>query len=340
MEYSFCFANPNVPGLMQALIGPSTVTIPMAIVLSMILVKARYNFQQIFSVVVILAGLIVAFWPSIQPYINHSQPLNKAATGTLFWNMMFVLGSVPSAVLNVYEEKAFSEQPIHMAHLLAWSTLWQMLTIFISFPLDAIPGFGTASSFKDIFEHQRQAFMCLAKYPESEIPACVASASAGQPCECDLAWLYLFLFTLAYVLSSFFVLGVVKYGNATFSFIVGAISVPLTEFAFAWEWLMGANNVEALTFWNYISLAVLLIGVIMYRIFDRKVHQAHSNTDVKLYYESIKNNDGKFSTTEPIKSLRASVMPGYSTIQMNLFVKTEYPELNPNAEATSYYTYP
>jgi hypothetical protein len=87
------------------------------------------------------------------------------------------------------------------------------------------------------------------------------------------------MFVLFYVLSSFFVLGVVKYGNASFSFIVGTISTPLSEFAFSWRFLMG-DQVESISPYNYGALVALLIGVVIYRIFDSKVLGSASTTQV------------------------------------------------------------
>jgi hypothetical protein len=39
-----------------------------------------------------------------------------------------------------------------------------MLAIFLSFPVDMIPGFGTSKSFDDIFTNQWNALKCLGGY--------------------------------------------------------------------------------------------------------------------------------------------------------------------------------
>jgi len=77
----------------------------------------------------------------------------------------------------------------------------------------------------------------------------------------------------------FFTLGVVKYGNAAFSFLVATLSTPLTEFAFAWPWLVQAEF-QPISIYNYISLAILVIGVIIYRIFERGINHAQSPQDI------------------------------------------------------------
>ncbi len=95
---------------------------------------------------VIIGGVIIALWPSINPNGN------KIDVGPVFWNVIFLLGSVPVAVAYVYQEKALGDQPIHMASMLAWSTLYQFVTILICFPLDVIPHFGTATSFSEALQ--------------------------------------------------------------------------------------------------------------------------------------------------------------------------------------------
>jgi hypothetical protein len=153
--------------------------------------------------------------------------------------------------------------------MLAWSTLWQTLSTFASFPLDAIPHFGTAHSITDVFRRQAEAFKCLAGHN--------IDPTFCPTCDCPSAAFNVTMLILCYVLASFFLLGVVKYGNATFSFIVGTVSTPLSEFAFSSRLLMG-GQAETISPYNYGALVALLIGVVLYRIFDTK--ETHSTSKV------------------------------------------------------------
>jgi drug/metabolite transporter (DMT)-like permease len=76
----------------------------MVMILSFLWLGRRYNFYQVFAVLIILLGLGIAIYPSIR----GSEGANQI--GRIFWNVIFVLGSVPAAVYTVYEEKAFEEQ--------------------------------------------------------------------------------------------------------------------------------------------------------------------------------------------------------------------------------------
>lgn len=74
---------------------------------------------------IILIGLIVSFYPSFiqifgkfdykknnDYYTEHNETKKQEekSYGTFFWNFIFVLGSVPTSLASVYQEKTFSEQ--------------------------------------------------------------------------------------------------------------------------------------------------------------------------------------------------------------------------------------
>src|SRR4051812_20395001 len=75
----------------------------MAMALSFLMLKRRYNLYQVIAVVIIIAGLAIAIYPSIQGGSNND-------IGSIWWNCIFLIGSLPVALSSVYEEKAFAEQ--------------------------------------------------------------------------------------------------------------------------------------------------------------------------------------------------------------------------------------
>lgn len=300
------FANPHVPGVMQALLGPTVVTIPLSMFFSFILLKRRYSWKQILAVCVILGGLFVALYPSIFQ--------GKQQAGNIGWDFAFLGGSIPLTLAFVYQEKQFEETPIHITYMLAWSTLYQAITIFMCLPLDGIPEFGT-SSFHDLFTHQWQGIRCFFRL---SIPHDVC-----PDCDCDTAWIAFLLFTIAYIVTNFTSLGVIKYGNATFLFIVTTLSLPLTEFAFAMRWLMG-DDVESVSPFNYGALAVLLIGVILYRIFDTTAHKASIEAVPEL--KVIDTPEGVTLVHDEdsgnwARALTVSSVSSYATVQPEVYMK-------------------
>eukprot|EP01112_Ceratiomyxa_fruticulosa_P017176 TRINITY_DN529_c0_g1_i1.p1 TRINITY_DN529_c0_g1~~TRINITY_DN529_c0_g1_i1.p1 ORF type:complete len:429 (+),score=46.68 TRINITY_DN529_c0_g1_i1:148-1434(+) len=286
------YGNSHVPGVLQALLGPSITTIPITMMVSFFMLRTKYRWQQIVSVFVILSGIFVAILPSI---IGG----NSQGNGTLFWDSMFVLSSIPICLSSVYQEKAFSDAPIHVAYMIAWSTLYQCITIFMSAPLAAIPGFGT-STFKDLIPHEIAGVKCFLGYE-------IDPSFCPDGCTCQNAWIPLTSFILAYIFSSLASVCLVKYGNATFSYVASTIGTPVTAFAFSWRWVMG-DYAEALSKYNYISIVLLLGGIVIFRFFDKQTVVGLAT--ITLPKEQI---------IEANEELRSTAIPSYTTAQSRLF---------------------
>eukprot|EP01113_Clastostelium_recurvatum_P037920 TRINITY_DN5599_c0_g2_i1.p1 TRINITY_DN5599_c0_g2~~TRINITY_DN5599_c0_g2_i1.p1 ORF type:complete len:469 (-),score=89.32 TRINITY_DN5599_c0_g2_i1:56-1462(-) len=262
------FANAQVSGILQALLGPTIVTIPIAMVTSFFMLRTHYSWKQIGSVVIILGGVVVALLPSLMT----PQGGDAGETNSPFWVIMWALGSVPLCISTVYQEKAFADSPVHIAYMLAWSTLWQFVTIIMLAPVAGIPKFGT-TTFSNLPRHEVAGVLCFFDVPSFDAGQC------PDVCNCHKAWIYVTSFTVAYILQNFANLGLVKYGNATFSFVAATVSMPLTAFAFSLNIIMG-DQAEAFAKLNYVALSILLVGVVLYRVFDKDVvASATSNSE-------------------------------------------------------------
>lgn len=291
------FASPHVPGVLQALIGPSVSMIPLSMLCSAIMLRRKYNLVQVGSVLVILIGLFVAFFPSLH---------DSNSDNSIWWNLIFFIASIPIAFATVYQEKAFQEQKIHLSYMLFWCSVYQCMTILLGFPVDFIPKFGRAESMDDFWKDQKHAFQCFVNNPE---PDC-------KDCDCPLLSLFLVLFVLSYVLSSIFALGVVKYGNATFSFIVVTLCIPLSEFVFNMKFLMG-KYVEPMRIWNLVSLVILCLGVLPYRFFDQ--------VPIK-----DKQTRGGLMMNSPTDSIYVSAVPTYLAFQSQVIAGNDKPVVGNN----------
>jgi len=195
----------------------------------------------------------------LYPSLTGTNSNQTALPSAWYWNICFAVGSIPAALASVVEEKFFSESKIHISYMLCWSNFYQVVTIFLSFPVDCIPGFGS-TTFSNFFQQQKYAFQCFAG---QDIPADIC-----KDCECGDAWKWVILFQISYIGTNAGLLGVVKYGSATFSYLVSTLVLPLSEFCFAIKFIMG-QNVETLSSFNYGALAILLLGVSVYRFFEK-----------------------------------------------------------------------
>lgn len=139
------FSNAHVPGVLQALLGPTIVTIPLSMLFSWLIIKRRFLWGHAISVLLILGGVLVAILPSALGD-NGEGGASPSAIPSAVWAILFLCGSMlvsktvvielqlkfsyltcsPLALLNVYEEKAFEADPIHINFMLANSVMvWQ-----------------------------------------------------------------------------------------------------------------------------------------------------------------------------------------------------------------------
>lgn len=228
----------------------------MCMVLCFFFLKIRYSYGQLAGVTVILAGIAIALYPAATgtPTNGHQQ--------SLFWALMWVMGSVPMAVLYVYEEKTMKEDPIHMAHLMAWSTLYQQIAVVVfATPLSMIPGVGGAGP-SDFFSHQADGWRCFMGIVPASCPTCECSSAATFVC----------LFTFFYIATNYANLGVLKHGSATLAFVVTTLITPLAALTFSAGFLLG-KLAEPVQLINVYALLTLLAGVCIYRASETRANR-------------------------------------------------------------------
>jgi len=122
----------------------------------------------------------------------------------------------------------------------------------------------------------------------------------------------------------------VKYGNATFSFIVSTLVTPISEFVFGWRLIMG-SQVESISMYNYIALGILLLGVIAYRFFELR-RQAALLAEIKAKAAE---------SGEEVDVNLVTAIPAYGSIQPTFFsrkvTKDEAARIHANE---SHWTFP
>lgn len=241
------FSNPHVPGVLQAIIGQAM--IPMVMSLAFFFLRSRFSLFQILGALVIIGGLITDMVPSL--FLDndaHGPPTS------VFWTLMFFVGQIPNAIGSVYQEWAFAKAPLNVVYMLAWSNLGQFIFLVILAPLNFIPVFGgiTPETFVDNFKNAA---------------LCTGNALPGNP-ECSNAGLMLFFAMGTMLLSGVFQSLLVKYGSASLYVVVSTLITPLAALAFTFSFLMG-DHTEKMSPFSWGALAILVVGVMMYRFADK-----------------------------------------------------------------------
>ena len=101
-------------------------------------------------------------------------------------------------------------------------------------------------------------------------PDGLMSADCCTPDCCDLknawAWLEIMLFVFFDALYNVFALMIVRSGSAALMFAASALTIPTTAIFFQWKWLAGYFQ-EHLNVYNYVGVAIIVTGVVIYRIY-------------------------------------------------------------------------
>eukprot|EP00760_Papus_ankaliazontas_P028081 PhM_4_TR3520/c0_g1_i1/m.16868 len=255
------FANPHVPGTLQALLGPAIVTIPMTMVLSFFYLRKRFNKFQLISCTVIFVGLVISILPDLKKDNFSNVPKNKIPQ--IVWDLIFFLGSAPLSMATVLQENVFvGKSETSVCYMMAMILIPQTIVLFAVAPFDFIPEFGSSTT-SNFLQHQLEGMKCGLLGDGSG----VVDGPCPQ-CRCDIAPTMYWLFVLGYLMANFSNVGVVKNGSATLLFIVISVTAPLTTIVFSLDFAMRPFVAERHDDTIWIALVIILFGVMGYMVFE------------------------------------------------------------------------
>ena len=251
------FANSHVPGTLQSLLGPAIVTIPLSMIFSFVYLKKKFRVPQLFAAVIIFIGLVISIVPDIQKDDFSNVPKNDIPQ--IFWDLIFFMGSAPLAMSSVIQEDIFKKEDASVAFIMAGFIIPQGIVIWAMGPLDFIPSFGSSTP-STFFPNQADAVKCAFG---------ISIGDACPTCRCDVAPTMYWFFVVGYIMANFANVAVVKYGSATLLYIVISITAPLCTILFSMDAVMTPFPSERHNETTWIALAVIVVGVVGYTLFDK-----------------------------------------------------------------------
>ncbi|KNC52192.1 uncharacterized protein AMSG_01018 [Thecamonas trahens ATCC 50062] len=251
------FANPHVPGVVQAVLAQAGV--PMVFFLSLWLLRTKYAPGQYASAVVIVAGIIVSLVPSLKAD-GGDDSVPGSASSRLMWSLAFLLGALPASLASIYQERMFAHARVHLLALMFHSSVAQFVSLAFALPLVFIPSFGTVSP-AAFGPHMAAAFGCLIG---NDPPA---QLGYNDQVQCSKAGI-LILAVVGFMLTANFAsAATTKYASASFMIFVSTVVTPVSSFAFTFSFIMG-SHAESLSIFAYIALVLLVAGIFGFRYFD------------------------------------------------------------------------
>eukprot|EP00127_Corallochytrium_limacisporum_P003974 Clim_evm23s156 gene=Clim_evmTU23s156 len=242
----------TLPGPLQVIF--SQFVIPVNMLASAIFLRARYRWTHYIAVLLILAGVVVAVLPSLDNTKESAMDSVSPFTLSIMIGML-LLSNIPATASNVYKELELKNVDTDIWLFNAWIAVFQLLVGFLTSPLIFIKAFagGVVVTPSTFFTYMWNATKCFGGINPTPLDTHCSETPYVFAC------FVIFNFTYNIV-----ILYVFKHGSATLAVIASALRVALSDFLFEWAFLAGPATHQLSTA-DYVSLAVLLVGLIMYR---------------------------------------------------------------------------
>mmetsp|Transcript_99820 Transcript_99820/g.310936 ORF Transcript_99820/g.310936 Transcript_99820/m.310936 type:complete len:427 (-) Transcript_99820:313-1593(-) len=232
------FANPHVPGHLQALLQQGV--IPFTFATSLLTIGAHFSWQQYLGVLLIVVGVCVQLGPDLL-----AAGAEDAAQAPGAWASLFLLAQLPVALSAVLQERAFSKRPVNVFYMMFWASLAQFGTLLLLAPLGISPSAPGQAGWEAVLAYMQEAVSVV------QHDGGAAETLSG----CMLTML------LAQLAQAY----MVKLSSAAFTVLCLALVMPASALAFSTQMVMGPH-VERLGLGSVAALVLVFVGISMYQL--------------------------------------------------------------------------
>lgn len=248
-----------VAGIMQVfaatyLDGPllillSQAAIPMSMVISSYMLKARYSIMQYFGAVVVAGGIACVLAPSV------------SGDGNVLWSIIMIVSTIPMALSSVYKEIALGDQELDPIFLNGWIAVFQFLFSLVL----CIPASLASEPPVPVNELPQNVLDGLLCYGGTDSVECPADQDDGSQCvtdDCTMSPLFVTLYLAFNIGYNILIILIIKFGSASLLFMALTIMVPLGNIAFTLDFV---PQHKPLSPYDIIGLVIICSGLFFYR---------------------------------------------------------------------------
>jgi len=251
----------HTTGTTQVLLGQGV--IPITMFLSMMLIGKRYHLLQHAGALTIVLGIVLA---KVGMASDHESDSGEGSDDHPFFNLIFFLSMVPTALSSVFKEVAFKgfDGDLDVNVLQFWVALYQFVVNFLAMPIYAMSFLGPQQvPLQEMPDLSIGGSRCLFLLEDQIKRDC--GMPGQRPCDhCESAWAPVMTYLVFNLLFNICTMLVIKHGSAALSFLVATLRMPLSSIAFSSTLIMGAQAVKP-TFGDLLSLCVIICGLVAYR---------------------------------------------------------------------------
>lgn len=164
----FASKGSRTPPYLQAILG--NFMIPLTILFRVLIVRKKPTLLKLSCGIIVVVGLFICLIPTIFPKVDPKAEKKKneaEGVSRVMWPIIFMLGFVPAAIMNVLEERGVkmenrsSKKGINLLYFLFWTSSYQLLCVGVLFWLDILPWYGYVSNIQEFGENWWFGVQCF-----------------------------------------------------------------------------------------------------------------------------------------------------------------------------------
>jgi len=254
----------RTPGSLQAILVQSV--IPLTLVFSSMLLRKSYNRQQYLGASITFLGIALSLVPTIVSL--------ELGNFDLYWPLIFLFGCVPGVLMNILEEMVFidNNRVYDNYYLLAWESLYQLITVLLLFWIDLIAPFGTSANVDEWWRRIVNGLTCFFT------PWLVDVKDPDDADRCNYCALSGIFFTMAYCFSYVYGASMMKKCSANTTAIVQAVCPALVVifwimFVDLNKWAGGKPYDDLKTICYLCAIPILGAGAVIFRKAEERMEE-------------------------------------------------------------------
>eukprot|EP00163_Fabomonas_tropica_P008843 TRINITY_DN18603_c0_g1_i1.p1 TRINITY_DN18603_c0_g1~~TRINITY_DN18603_c0_g1_i1.p1 ORF type:complete len:461 (+),score=125.04 TRINITY_DN18603_c0_g1_i1:349-1731(+) len=253
--------------------------IPMSMIISWLLVRAKYKWFHYAGATIVFGGLAISVAPRL-----------AGGSVSYIWVMVMLASCIPMTLSSVYKEKALGDVDLDAIYLNGWIAVWQFIS---TLPLAVPAAYASGLTASELFPNLAGGFRCYVGINTVESDMC----STGP----FFVNTYL-VFNLGY---NVLIILILKFGSANVLWLALTVMVPIGNLAFAIPGIPFYNKLRPT---DIVGLVVIMCGLLLYRFYDMVRKLITGKTDdepatphKKMLYlkgDFLEAGEGLFETME------------------------------------------
>lgn len=241
------FSVTYLPGPLVILL--SQAAIPVSMVISKYLLKAKYNLFQYTGALILAGGIITVLAPTL------------SGGGDALWACVMILSTIPMALSSVYKEIALGEQDVDPVYLNGWIAVFQFFfSIVLCVPSSLVSD--PPVPVKDLPANMLAGLKCFVGINTN---TCDIDEDDGE-CHVDdcnpSAPMFVTLYLFFNQLYNLLIILILKYGSANLLFMALTLMVPLGNIAFTLPFIPQRQTLRVT---DIAGLIIICLGLGIFR---------------------------------------------------------------------------